>query len=104
MKSEVGIFFPMLVLRVLENVLQPSFVQKMTVLSLLENICHDPNLIIDIFVNFDCDVESPNIFERCLQDCQRSSENCSRASSWFIDNIVPSPGYYFSARICEVLG
>jgi brefeldin A-inhibited guanine nucleotide-exchange protein len=64
MKSEVGIFFPMLVLRVLENVLQPSFVQKMTVLSLLENICHDPNLIIDIFVNFDCDVESPNIFER----------------------------------------
>lgn len=54
----------MLVLRVLENVLQPSFLQKMTVLSLLENICHDPNLIIDIFVNFDCDVESPNIFER----------------------------------------
>lgn len=67
MKSEVGIFFPMLVLRVLENVLQPSFLQKMTVLSLLENICHDPYLIIDIFVNFDCDVESPNIFERyCL--------------------------------------
>ncbi|CAH8273704.1 unnamed protein product [Arabidopsis lyrata] len=66
MKSEVGIFFPMLVLRVLENVLQPSFVQKMTVLSLLENICHDPNLIIDIFVNFDCDVESPNIFERIV--------------------------------------
>ncbi|VVB10213.1 unnamed protein product [Arabis nemorensis] len=66
MKSEVGIFFPMLVLRVLENVLQPSFLQKMTVLSLLENICHDPYLIIDIFVNFDCDVESPNIFERIV--------------------------------------
>lgn len=57
----------MLVLRVLENVLQPSFLQKMTVLSLLENICHDPYLIIDIFVNFDCDVESPNIFERYSQ-------------------------------------
>ncbi|EOA15893.1 hypothetical protein CARUB_v10003980mg [Capsella rubella] len=66
LKSEVGIFFPMLVLRVLENVLQPSFLQKMTVLSLLENICHDPNLIIDIFVNFDCDLESPNIFERIV--------------------------------------
>ncbi|CAG7873476.1 unnamed protein product [Brassica rapa] len=66
MKSEVGIFFPMLVLRVLENVLQPSFLQKMTVLSLLDNICQDPYLIIDIFVNFDCDVESPNIFERIV--------------------------------------
>lgn len=104
MKSEVGIFFPMLVLRVLENVLQPSFLQKMTVLSLLDNICHDPYLIIDIFVNFDCDVESPNIFERCLQDCQRPSKNCSRASSWFFDNFNPGPGYYFSARISEVLG
>lgn len=67
MKSEVGIFFPMLVLRVLENVLQPSFLQKMTVLSLLDTICQDPYLIIDIFVNFDCDVESPNIFERYWQ-------------------------------------
>lgn len=54
----------MLVLRVLENVLQPSFLQKMTVLNLLEKICQDPQTVIDIFVNYDCDVEAPNIFER----------------------------------------
>lgn len=54
----------MLVLRVLENVLQPSFLQKMTVLNLLEKICQDPQTIIDTFVNYDCDVEAPNIFER----------------------------------------
>lgn len=64
LKAEIGIFFPMLILRVLENVLQPSFLQKMTVLNLLEKICQDPNVIIDIFVNYDCDVDSPNIFER----------------------------------------
>lgn len=64
LKSEIGIFFPMLILRVLENVLQPSFLQKMTVLSLLEKISQDPQIIIDIFVNYDCDVDAPNIFER----------------------------------------
>lgn len=64
LKSEIGIFFPMLILRVLENVLQPSFLQKMTVLSLLEKISEDPQIVIDIFVNYDCDVEAPNIFER----------------------------------------
>lgn len=64
LKGEIGIFFSMLVLRVLENVLQPSFLQKMTVLNLLEKICQDPQIIIDIFVNYDCDVEAPNIFER----------------------------------------
>lgn len=64
LKSEIGIFFPMLILRVLENVLQPSFLQKMTVLGLLEEISKDPQIIIDVFVNYDCDVDAPNIFER----------------------------------------
>ncbi|KAL6561982.1 Protein big1 [Orobanche gracilis] len=64
LKSEIGIFFPMLILRVLENVQQPSFLQKMTVLKLLEKIAQDSQIIIDTFVNYDCDVEAPNIFER----------------------------------------
>lgn len=64
LKAEVGIFFPMLVLRVLENVLQPSFLQKMTVLNLLDKISQDSQTMVDIFVNYDCDVDSPNIFER----------------------------------------
>ncbi|GKV06913.1 hypothetical protein SLEP1_g18731 [Rubroshorea leprosula] len=66
LKDEIGIFFPMLVLRVLENVLQPSFLQKMTVLNMLEKISQDSHIIIDIFVNYDCDVDAPNIFERIV--------------------------------------
>ncbi|KAL6604512.1 hypothetical protein ACP70R_042939 [Stipagrostis hirtigluma subsp. patula] len=66
LKEEIGIFFPMLVLRVLENVHQPSFLQKMTVLNLLEKICDEPQVLIDIFVNYDCDVDAPNIFERIV--------------------------------------
>lgn len=54
----------MLVLRILENILQPSFLQKMTILNMLEKISQDPQIIIDIFVNYDCDVDAPNIFER----------------------------------------
>lgn len=66
LKSEIGIFFPMLILRVLENVLQPSFIQKMTILNLLDKISEDSQIMIDIFVNYDCDVDSPNIFERTV--------------------------------------
>lgn len=66
LKAEIGIFFPMLILRVLENVLQPSFLQKMTVLNLLEKISQDPQIIIDIFVNYDCDLDAPNIYERIV--------------------------------------
>ncbi|XP_022968924.1 brefeldin A-inhibited guanine nucleotide-exchange protein 1 [Cucurbita maxima] len=66
LKAEIGIFFSMLVLRVLENVLQPSFLQKMTALNLLDKISQDSQIMVDIFVNYDCDVDSPNIFERMV--------------------------------------
>ncbi|KAK4774968.1 hypothetical protein SAY86_009903 [Trapa natans] len=66
LKAEIGMFFPMLVLRILENILQPSFLQKMTVLNLLDKISQDSQIIIDIFVNYDCDVDAPNIFERIV--------------------------------------
>ncbi|VFQ91596.1 unnamed protein product [Cuscuta campestris] len=73
LKSEIGIFFPMLILRVLENVLQPSFLQKMTVLSLLDKISQDPKIIVDIFVNYDCDVDAPNIFERTVNGLHKTA-------------------------------
>ncbi|XP_039014539.1 brefeldin A-inhibited guanine nucleotide-exchange protein 1-like [Hibiscus syriacus] len=73
LKAEIGIFFPMLILRVLENILQPSFLQKMTVLNLLEKIAGDSQIIIDIFVNYDCDVDSPNIFERIVNGLLKTS-------------------------------
>lgn len=64
LKAEIGVFFPMIVLRVLENVAQPNFQQKMIVLRFLEKLCVDSQILVDIFVNYDCDVHSPNIFER----------------------------------------
>jgi hypothetical protein len=64
LKAEIGVFFPMIVLRVLENVAQPNFQQKMIVLRFLEKLCIDSQILVDIFINYDCDVESSNIFER----------------------------------------
>ncbi|KAK9672574.1 hypothetical protein RND81_12G109300 [Saponaria officinalis] len=61
LKDELGIFFPMLILRILENVLQPIFIQKLTVLNILEKISKDPQLIVDIYVNYDCDLDAPNL-------------------------------------------
>lgn len=73
LKAEIGIFFPMLILRVLENVLQPSFLQKMIVLDSLQRISQDSQAIIDIFVNYDCDVDAPNIFERTVNGLLKTS-------------------------------
>ena len=64
LKAEIGVFFPMIVLRVLENVVQPNSQQKMTILRFLEKLCVDSQILMDIFLNYDCDVNASNIFER----------------------------------------
>lgn len=64
LKAEIGVFFPMIVLRVLENVAQPNYSQKMIVLRFLEKLCFDSQILVDVFINYDCDVNSSNIFER----------------------------------------
>ncbi|CAA6663381.1 unnamed protein product [Spirodela intermedia] len=61
LKAEIGVFFPMIVLRVLENVSQPNFQQKMIIL-------------VDIFINYDCDVNSSNIFERMVTGLLKTAQ------------------------------
>ncbi|KAG9445348.1 hypothetical protein H6P81_016688 [Aristolochia fimbriata] len=74
LKAEIGVFFPMIVLRVLENVSQPNFQQKMIVLRFLEKLCIDSQILVDIFINYDCDVHSSNIFERMVNGLLKTAQ------------------------------
>lgn len=74
LKAEIGVFFPMIVLRVLENVAQPNFQQKIIVLRFLEKLCEDSQILVDIFINYDCDVNSSNIFERMVNGLLKTAQ------------------------------
>ncbi|CAN1848938.1 Brefeldin A-inhibited guanine nucleotide-exchange protein 3 [Linum perenne] len=74
LKAEIGVFFPMIVLRVLESVAQPNFQQKMIVLRFIEKLCVDPQIQVDIFINYDCDVNSSNIFERMINGLLKTAQ------------------------------
>ncbi|KAJ1426768.1 Sec7, C-terminal [Sesbania bispinosa] len=74
LKAEIGVFFPMIVLRVLENVAQPNFQQKMIVLRFLEKLSVDSQILVDIFLNYDCDVNSSNIFERMVNGLLKTAQ------------------------------
>ena len=69
LKAEIGVFFPMIVLRVLENMSYSNFQQKTIVLRFLEKLTADPQILVDLFVNYDCDVDSTNVFERLFFVC-----------------------------------
>ncbi|OVA07712.1 SEC7-like [Macleaya cordata] len=81
LKAEIGVFFPMIVLRVLENVAQPNFQQKMIVLKFLEKLCVDSQILVDIFINYDCDVNSSNIFERMVNGLLKTAQGVPAGSA-----------------------
>ncbi|XP_026389644.1 brefeldin A-inhibited guanine nucleotide-exchange protein 5-like [Papaver somniferum] len=65
LKGEIGVFFPLIVLRSLDSSDSPLN-QRTSVLRMLEKVCKDPQMLVDIFVNYDCDLEAPNLFERMV--------------------------------------
>ncbi|ONL96028.1 Guanine-nucleotide-exchange protein [Zea mays] len=74
LKAEIGVFFPMIILRVLENIAQPNYQAKMIVLRFLEKLCGDSQILVDIFLNYDCDVHSSNIFERMVNGLLKTAQ------------------------------
>jgi hypothetical protein len=51
-----------------------TFTQKELVLQALEKICGDPQIIIDLFLNYDCDLGCVSIFERIVNVCARCAQ------------------------------
>ncbi|CAI0448209.1 unnamed protein product [Linum tenue] len=65
LKGEVGVFFPLIVLRSLDGS-ESTVNQKTSVLRMLEKVCKNPQMLVDVYVNYDCDLEAPNLFERMV--------------------------------------
>ncbi|XP_071723844.1 brefeldin A-inhibited guanine nucleotide-exchange protein 5-like [Rutidosis leptorrhynchoides] len=73
LKGEIGVFFPLIVLRSLDSSEFPIS-QKTNVLQMLEKVCRDPQMLVDVFVNYDCDPEAPNLFERMVNTLSKIAQ------------------------------
>lgn len=77
LKAQVGFFFPKLILKHLEVVhgspLAP-YNQRAILLKCLDKLCGDAQLLVDMFVNFDCDLDSSNLFERLVNSLVRVAQ------------------------------
>lgn len=79
LKAEVGIFFPLVALRPLEATtdakrrqvaaVTPEAVHRAHMelsLNLLLQLCQQPQVLVDLYVNYDCDLEAANLWERTV--------------------------------------
>eukprot|EP01064_Diplonema_japonicum_P000378 TRINITY_DN10266_c1_g1_i4.p1 TRINITY_DN10266_c1_g1~~TRINITY_DN10266_c1_g1_i4.p1 ORF type:complete len:1558 (+),score=371.12 TRINITY_DN10266_c1_g1_i4:1083-5756(+) len=65
MKHEIGMLLCNIVLKVLESN-HASYDQRILVLGTLTKVVQTPQILVDIFVNYDCDVNEENVFEKMI--------------------------------------
>eukprot|EP01018_Ginkgo_biloba_P026874 Gb_07642 [translate_table: standard] len=78
LKAEIGVFFPLIILRSLDSSDSPLH-QRNCVLRMLEKVCKDSQILADIFVNYDCDLEATNLFERMVNALSRIAQGTLNA-------------------------
>jgi brefeldin A-inhibited guanine nucleotide-exchange protein len=67
LKDEIAIYFTKIFLRILESDNSTTQAKGM-VLDCLLQICNNAQILVDIFVNYDCSLESQDIFGRMVND------------------------------------
>ncbi|VDN58317.1 unnamed protein product [Dracunculus medinensis] len=65
LKIQIEVFFKEIIFSILESS-SSSFEHKWIVINSIAKICEDPQSLVDIYVNYDCDLTSANIFERIV--------------------------------------
>uniref|UniRef100_A0A915I2T7 SEC7 domain-containing protein n=1 Tax=Romanomermis culicivorax TaxID=13658 RepID=A0A915I2T7_ROMCU len=73
LKVQIEVFFREIFLNILETVSSP-FEHKWMVMQALTKLCSDAQAVVDIYVNYDCDLSSANIFERLINDLSKIAQ------------------------------
>lgn len=65
LKGEIGILFDKVVLKILESEIT-SFDQKRRTVEMLLRLCEDPTTILSLFINYDCELNAVNVYEKLI--------------------------------------
>lgn len=74
LKSEVEVFVTGIFLRILESE-NSTYEHKLRVLEVFHIICRDASVLVEIFVNYDCDLEAIDLFRRILDGFSKIAKN-----------------------------
>ncbi|KAK5639975.1 hypothetical protein RI129_010786 [Pyrocoelia pectoralis] len=73
LKMQIEVFFKEIFLNILETS-SSSFEHKWMVIQALTRICADAQSVVDIYINYDCDLSAANLFERLVNDLFRTAQ------------------------------
>lgn len=74
LKKQIEVFFKEIFLNILETTSSSSFEHKWMVIQALTRICGDTQSVVDIYVNYDCDFQATNLFEKLVNDLSKIAQ------------------------------
>jgi brefeldin A-inhibited guanine nucleotide-exchange protein len=74
LKYELGIFITNIFLRILESE-NSTYDHKMGVLEVLQKLCNDQEALVEIFINYDCDLNEVDLFRRIIDALSKITKN-----------------------------
>ncbi|KAF8265707.1 hypothetical protein EI94DRAFT_1734979 [Lactarius quietus] len=81
LKKEIEVLFHEIFIPILE-MKTSTLKQKAVILSMLSRLCQDPQALVDIYINYDCDSEaSDNIYERLVNVITKLSSSTTQTSA-----------------------
>lgn len=73
LKMQIEVFLKEIFLNILETATS-SFQHKWIVIQALIRFCADAQSVVDMYVNYDCDLSAANLFERLVKDLSRLAQ------------------------------
>lgn len=80
LKMQIEVFFKEIFLLILETP-RSSLQHKRFVIEALKRICCDAQCVVDIYLNYDCDLALANIFERLVNDLAKVAQGLSSVAA-----------------------
>ena len=103
LKAEIEVFVLNIFLRVLESPNSP-FEQKVLVLEALRALCADPQMLTQLFLNYDCDFDAVNLYKDIVYHVTRiSAKTCAQPNSNTVTKKVADQELELSRTGLEVL-
>ncbi|KAE9540029.1 hypothetical protein AGLY_005281 [Aphis glycines] len=73
LKMQIEVFFKEIFLNILETS-SSTFEHKWMVIQALTRICADAQSVVDMYVNYDCDLSAANLFQRLVDDLSKIAQ------------------------------
>ncbi|CBY35510.1 unnamed protein product [Oikopleura dioica] len=87
LKAQIEVFFKEIFLSIIEST-SSTFVHRALVLEALARICADSQSVVDLYVNYDCDINAANIFERLVGNLARLVQTKTRKAEDFEEESI----------------